>query len=92
MEKFTPEKQLRSHVAELLGRKQWSRADVIEVVRLTRLIIENYHLAQVRKSKVRTFVIIKLGATPAAFIGLVDAPDAATAISRLTCPISSDHG
>lgn len=35
---------------------------------------------QSRKSRVRTFEIIKLRGTPAAFVGLVDAPDAATAI------------
>ena len=35
---------------------------------------------QSRKSKVRTFEIIKLRGTPAVLIGLVDAPDEAAAI------------
>jgi hypothetical protein len=45
MEKFAPEIRLRDHVAELFGRKQCSQADMIEVMRLARLVIETHQLA-----------------------------------------------
>jgi hypothetical protein len=45
MEKFAPENKLRDHVADLIARSHPSRAYLIEVMRLTRLVLEKDKLA-----------------------------------------------
>ena len=45
MDKFAPENRLRDHVAALAGR-QCSQAELTEVMRLVRLVVENEGLAE----------------------------------------------